>query len=169
MMKKIDVAGREIGFRRCFFVIGKTALCRGRGEVVTPYPCEAKYHYILIYPKFEISTAMVYNNFKISLTKNLKNVSSFLQQLATGDPDKVGACLYNRLEEVVLRLYPGVETIKNVLAAYAFSGVLLSGSGSALYGLCKKEGNIREIEQQLKMRNVGDVFVVTNDFDDNGS
>ncbi|MEK7359823.1 MAG: 4-(cytidine 5'-diphospho)-2-C-methyl-D-erythritol kinase [Planctomycetota bacterium] len=167
--KKLMSMAGKLGSDVAFFVIGKTALCRGRGEVVTPHPCEAKYHYILIYPKFEISTAMVYNNFKISLTKNLKNVSSFLQQLATGDPDKVGACLYNRLEEVVLRLYPGVETIKNVLAAYAFSGVLLSGSGSALYGLCKKEGNIREIEQQLKMRNVGDVFVVTNDFDDNGS
>lgn len=167
--KKLMSLAGKLGSDVAFFVLGKTALCRGRGEVVTSHPCEAKYHYILIYPKFEISTAMVYNNFKIGLTKNLKNVSSFLQQLATGDPDKVGACLYNRLEEVVLRLYPGVETIKNVLAAYAFGGVLLSGSGSALYGLCKKEGNIREIEQQLKMRNVGDVFVVTNDFDDNGS
>ncbi len=167
--KKLMSMAGKLGSDVAFFILGKTALCKGRGEVVTPFHCEAKYRYILIYPKFEISTSMVYHNFEISLTKNLKNVSSFLQQLATGDPDKVGTCLHNRLEEVVLRLYPGVETIKNVLAAYAFSGVLLSGSGSALYGLCKKEGNIREIEQQLKMRNVGDVFVVTNDFDDNGS
>ena len=137
--------------------------------MVTPYSCKAKYHYLLLYPKFEISTAMVYNNFKISLTRNLKDVSFLLQQLATGDPGKVGPCLYNRLEEVVLRLYPGVETIKRTLATCAFSGVLLSGSGSALYGLCKKEDDVRGIEQQLKMHNVGDVFIVTNDFDDNGS
>lgn len=167
--KKLMSMAGKLGSDVAFFILGKTALCKGRGEVVTPYPCNAKYHYILIYPKYEISTAMVYNNFKISLTKNLKNVSSFLQQLATGDSDKVGACLFNRLEEVVLRLYPGVETIKNILAEHAFSGVLLSGSGSSLYGLCKKEGDVREIEQQLKMRNVGDVFIVTNDFDDNGS
>jgi len=167
--KKLMSLAGKLGSDVAFFIVGNTAVCRGRGEVVTPYLCKTKYHYLLIYPKFEISTAMVYSNFKISLTRNLKDVSFLLQQLATGDPDKVGHYLYNRLEEIVLRLYPDVETIKRTLATLGCCGVLLSGSGSALYGLCKKEGDIRGIEQQLKLRNVGDVFVVTNDFDDNGS
>lgn len=89
------------------------------------------------------------------------------KSLSSGSPDKLGACLHNRLEEVVFRLYPDIERIKKTLAKYDFCGILLSGSGSALYGLCKGERDSKEIEQQIKMLDIGDVFVVTNDFNDN--
>lgn len=165
--KKLMSLAGKLGSDTPFFVMGNTALCKGRGEVVAPYFLKVKYNYIVIYPKFEVSTKMVYNNFKISLTRNLKDVSFFLQLLSSGNPEKLGSCLHNRLEEVVFRLYPDLEKIKKTLATFNFCGVLLSGSGSALYGLCKEKNNTREIEQKIKTLNIGDVYVVTNDFDDN--
>lgn len=163
--KLISLAG-GLGSDTSFFVIGNTAICRGRGEVITPYPLQVKYSYIIIYPRVEVSTAMVYKNFKISLTKNLKDVNLFLRFLASGSPEKLGTCLHNRLEEVVFSLYPAIGKIKEVLAKFNFCGTLLSGSGSALYGLCRGENDLKEIEQKIKMLNIGDVFVVTNDFYD---
>lgn len=165
--KKIMLLAEKLGSDTPFFVSGNTAVCKGRGEVVIPYPLDVKYNYIIIYPRFEVSTATVYKNFKIVLTKNLKDVSFFLQSLSSGSPEKLGSSLHNRLEEVVFRLYPGIEKIKKTLAMFDFCGVLLSGSGSALYGLCKGESDSKEIEQRIKMLDVGDVFVVTNDFNDN--
>ena len=53
------------------------------------------------------------------------------------------------------------------LARFDFCGTLLSGSGSALYGLCKGERDSKEIERQIKMLDVGDVFVVTSDVNGN--
>ena len=97
----------------------------------------------------------------------MKDVSFLLQSLASGSPENVGACLHNRLEEVVFRLYPEIEKIKKTLAKFDFCGILLSGSGSALYGLCKGERDSKEIEQQVKMLGIGDAFVVTSDFNDN--
>lgn len=165
--KKLLSLAEKIGSDTPFFVFGNTAICRGRGEVVTPCILRVKYNYVIIYPRFEVSTATVYKNLKIVLTKNLKDVNFLLHTLSSGSPEKLGACLYNRLEEVVFRLYPDIEKIKNTLAKFDFCGILLSGSGSALYGLCKGERDSREIEQQLKMLDIGDVFVVTNDFNDN--
>ena len=75
--------------------------------------------------------------------------------------------MYNRLEDVVFSLYPNIEKIKKTLARFDFCGTLLSGSGSALYGLCKGERDSKEIEQQIKMLGIGDVFVVTSYFNDN--
>ncbi|TLD42008.1 MAG: 4-diphosphocytidyl-2-C-methyl-D-erythritol kinase [Candidatus Jettenia ecosi] len=163
--KLISLAGK-LGSDTPFFVIGNTAVCKGRGEIIIPYPLHVKYNYVIIYPKFEISTTTVYENFKINLTKNLKDVNFFLQTLLLGNPEKLGAYLHNRLEEVVFRLYPGIEKIKKTLAEIDFCGTLLSGSGSALYGLCKGGCDQKEIEQKIKMLNIGDVFVVTSDFDD---
>ena len=159
----MSLAGK-LGSDTPFFVMGNTAICKGRGEVVTPYPLNVKYNYIIIYPRFEVSTATVYKNFKISLTKNLKDVSFFLQKLESGNPQELGAGLHNRLEEVVFRLYPDLEKIKKTLTKFDFCGTLLSGSGSALYGLCKEGMDSKEIEYKIKMLNIGDVFMVTNDF-----
>lgn len=159
----MSLAGK-LGSDTPFFVIGNTAICKGRGEVVTPYPLNVKYNYIVIYPGFEVSTAMVYKNFKISLTKNLKDVSFFLQKLESGSPQELGHSLHNRLEDVVFRLYPDLEKIKKTLTTFGFCGTLLSGSGSALYGLCKEGMDPKEIENKIKMLNIGDVFMVTNDF-----
>lgn len=162
----LSLAGK-LGSDTPFFVMGNTALCRGRGEIVIPYPLNVSYDYIIIYPKFEVSTVSVYKNFKINLTKNLKDVSVFLQSLMSGNPEKLGAYLHNRLEEVVFKLYPGLEEIKRALERLDFCGALLSGSGSALYGLCREGSDLKVIEQRVKMLNIGDVFMVTNDFDGN--
>lgn len=164
--KKLMSLAGKLGSDTPFFVIGNTALCKGRGEVIIPYPLKVTYNYVIIYPKFEISTAMVYENFKINLTKNLKDVNFFLQTLLLGNPEKLGACLHNRLEEVVFKLYPGLEKIKKTLAGVDFCGTLLSGSGSALYALCKEGCDQKEIEQKIRALNIGDVFVVASDFDD---
>lgn len=159
----MSLAGK-LGSDTPFFVVGNTAICKGRGEIVTPYPINVSYNYIIIYPRFEVNTTMVYKNFKNSLTKNLKDVSFFMREFISGNPNKLGAILHNRLEDVVFKLYPDLEKIKKALSKFNFCGVLLSGSGSALYGLCKEEMDLKEIELKIKMLNIGDVFVVTNDF-----
>ncbi|KKO17904.1 MAG: 4-(cytidine 5'-diphospho)-2-C-methyl-D-erythritol kinase [Candidatus Brocadia sp.] len=164
---KLSSLAEILGSDTPFFVFGNTAVCRGRGEVVTPWKLKTPYTYIVVYPGFEVSTATVYKNFRIVLTKNLKDVTVFLQSLGSGNPEKLGAYLHNRLEEVVFRLYPELEKIKKTLAKFDFCGILLSGSGSALYGLCREERDSKKIEQQIKMLGIGDVFVVTSDFNDN--
>lgn len=164
--KKLISLAAKLGSDTAFFAIGNTAICKGRGEIVTPYPLQVKYNYIILYPGFEINTATVYKNFKFDLTKKLKDVNFLLKTLSSGDTEKLGLCLYNRLEEVVFRLYPRLEELKKALEKLNFSGILLSGSGSALYGLYKGENDQKESERKIKELNIGDVFMVTNDFDD---
>ncbi|MFO0794108.1 MAG: 4-(cytidine 5'-diphospho)-2-C-methyl-D-erythritol kinase [Candidatus Brocadiaceae bacterium] len=159
----ISLAGK-LGSDTPFFVRGNTAMCKGRGEIITPYFSNVTYNFIIVYPRFEISTATVYKNFTISLTKNLKDVRLFLQSFDSGSPEKMGQCLFNRLEDVVFEIYPDIEKLKRILEGFGFCGVLLSGSGSALYGLCRGRDNAKEIEQKIKQLNVGDVFMVTSDF-----
>ena len=87
-----------------------------------------------------------------------------MQKLESGSPQELGHSLHNRLEDVVFRLYPELEKIKKTLTKFDFCGTLLSGSGSALYGLCEEGMDSKEIENKIKMLNIGDVFMVTNDF-----
>ncbi|MCF6147381.1 MAG: 4-(cytidine 5'-diphospho)-2-C-methyl-D-erythritol kinase [Candidatus Kuenenia sp.] len=148
-----------------FFIGKNTAICKGRGEIIQPFPSKVKYSYVIIYPGFEVCTAIIYKNFKIALTKNFKDVNFTLRALESGDVGLLGKYLYNRLEDVVFKLYPQLEKIRQKLEKFNFCGVLLSGSGSAMYGLCRRESEAKNIGQKLKTFGFGDVFVVTGDFE----
>lgn len=158
LMRLASMLGSDVPF----FIKGNTAICRGRGEIVTPVPISTYFSYVLLYPDIEISTASIYQNLKIDLTKAIKDVRFLLETLKDGNPENVGKLLYNRLEEVALRIYPDLRRIKEALRAYNFCGLLLSGSGSVIYGLCKRQSDAEEIKNQLDRRSLGQVFSVTN-------
>jgi 4-diphosphocytidyl-2-C-methyl-D-erythritol kinase len=54
-----------------------------------------------------------------------------------GDPEAVGGALFNRLEEPSFALAPTVGQIRRRLTALAPCGALMSGSGSALFAVCR--------------------------------
>ncbi|HHT9125652.1 MAG TPA: 4-(cytidine 5'-diphospho)-2-C-methyl-D-erythritol kinase [Candidatus Brocadiia bacterium] len=158
LMRLASMLGSDVPF----FIKGNTAICRGRGEIVTPVPISTYFSYVLLYPDIEISTASIYQNLKIDLTKAVKDVRFLLEILKNGNAESVGKLLYNRLEEVALRLYPDLHRIKEALRVYNFCGLLLSGSGSAIYGLCRRQSDAEEIKNQLDKCGLGQVFLVTN-------
>src|SRR3990167_3112693 len=127
--KQLVTLAGKLGSDTPFFVYGKTAICRGRGEVVTPYPIDLRYYFIIIYPRFEVGTATVYKNFKISLTKNLKDVSFFLNALSSGSPEKLGSSLTKWLEKVFFRFLPKLRKTGVFLKSFLFFNFLFFGIG----------------------------------------
>lgn len=95
----------------------------------------------------------------------MKDVSFTLRFLEADDATLLGKYLHNRLEDVVFKLYPQLEEIRQKFRKFDFCGVLLSGSGSAVYGLCRSGSDANNIGQKLKTFGIGDVFVVASDFE----
>jgi 4-diphosphocytidyl-2C-methyl-D-erythritol kinase len=61
-----------------------------------------------------------------------------LRRLAEGDVCGAGLALHNRLEAPAFQNHPELREAKRRLAATGlFAGVLMTGSGSALFGLCQ--------------------------------
>ena len=60
-----------------FFIKGKTALCSGRGENITPIEVKSEMNYLIIFPHINISTTTIYRNLKIDLTKKKRKDVSF--------------------------------------------------------------------------------------------
>src|SRR5271169_972374 len=63
--------GSKVGMDVPFFFFGPTAFARGRGECVTTLPPIANFWVLLVNPGFETSTAWVYNNLNLRLTKKV--------------------------------------------------------------------------------------------------
>lgn len=152
----------RIGSDVPFFIKGCTALCKGRGEIVQPIETRQRLFYVILYPEIRVATTSIYNSLKIDLTKGLKDANFFVKAFLSGDPDSFGKLLFNRLEGVTLGLYPELRKTKALLESYSPCGVLLSGSGSAIYALCNKRREAERIREELTRQGFKKTYVVTN-------
>lgn len=157
----MDMAA-QLGSDVPFFIKGGTALCKGRGEIVTPLEVRRRFSYVILYPDIKISTASVYKNLKIDLTIKRKDVNFILDVLSSDNVNALNISLFNRLEEAALELYPELRRYKSLLESYLSDGVLLSGSGSAIYGHCENQREAKNVKEQLDKLGIEKAFVVSN-------
>ncbi|MCS6851347.1 MAG: 4-(cytidine 5'-diphospho)-2-C-methyl-D-erythritol kinase [Gemmataceae bacterium] len=127
--------GAELGSDVAFFFSTPAAWCTGRGERVTPHPVGCPLHFVLVCPPVGLSTAEVYR--QVEVPREPRSGEEIGQAVADGDIAAVGQLLHNRLQPAAERLCPLVADWHARLARLQPAGVLLSGSGSSLFALCR--------------------------------
>jgi len=133
--EKLFTLAAELGSDVPFFLTSPCALGKGRGEQLKVLkPC-SKFQVLLVFPGFPIATSWVYQNLRLKLTKRPNNISILRKNLSLSDITSLGSQLYNDLESVVIQKFPEVKVVKDELWALGALGVLLSGSGSAVFGI----------------------------------
>jgi len=133
--EKLLALAAELGSDVPFFLTSPCALGMGRGEQLKVLkPC-AKFQVLLVFPGFPVATSWVYQNLKLKLTKRENNISILRKNLSLWDITSLGSWLYNDLEPVVIQRFPEVQVVKDELRAWGALGVLLSGSGSTVFGI----------------------------------
>ena len=125
----------ELGSDVPFFLMSPCAIGTGKGEILQPVENPISFYILMIYPGFPISTPWVYGNLKLKLTKRENNISILRKNLSLSDITSLGSRLYNDLEPVVIQRFPEVQVVKDELRAWGALGVLLSGSGSTVFGI----------------------------------
>lgn len=133
-----------------FFLGGVTALCRGRGEVVEPWPEFPLLDYVLVNPGFRVSTAWVYDQLDLPWTK-LPEVNRIYRLQSQCGPLPAGL-LANDLAEVTKRAHPEVGELEGALAACGALGSLMSGSGPTVFGVFADQESARRAARRLGRR-----------------
>jgi len=121
----------NIGADVSFFYNGGMQYATGIGDQLMPLPpLLDQYYFLLIFPKFSISTPWAYKEYKNYL-ENQSNESNFVPL-----SDKVDFSLWrNDFEKVVLSTYPEIKQMKNDLQNSQSLFAALSGSGSTMFGV----------------------------------
>ena len=133
--EKLFTLAAELGSDVPFFLTSPCALGKGRGERLKVLePC-SKFQVLLVFPGFPIATSWVYQNLRLKLTKRPNNISILRKNLSLSDITSLGSQLYNDLESVVIQKFPEVKVVKDELWTWGALGVLLSGSGSTVFGI----------------------------------
>ncbi|MFQ5716236.1 MAG: 4-(cytidine 5'-diphospho)-2-C-methyl-D-erythritol kinase [Nitrospinales bacterium] len=149
----------KLGADVAFFLSTPCALGAGRGERLTPaQPAAKKFYALVVFPRFQIATAWVYKNLNLELTKKENNISILRKFLSQSEIASLGDSLRNDLEPVVIQKYPVIQTLKDELKACGAQGALMSGSGSAVFGVFENLERAKNARANLKRKN-WDVFL----------
>ncbi len=140
-----------------FFLYSRPCIARGIGEILKPIEKWPELWYVIVMPPIRVSTAWVYGNLKLKLTKD--EYLFILQRLAK-DPIDIMGILENDLERVTASHFPVVNAIKKSLVDAGAEGALMTGSGPSVFGIFKSGDHALLAKRHLASQNLGAVFAV---------
>lgn len=150
----------ELGSDVPFFLTGRAAVCRGRGEHTEPAPSTGPLHFVLVYPPEGLSTARVYAASKVPT--ETRSIQPLLRVLQEHDWPGLGRELHNRLQPAAEQLSPWIKRLEQEFEHQDCLGHRMSGSGSSYFGVCRHARHARRVAERLRARGLGTVFAVTS-------
>ncbi|MGZ4984434.1 MAG: 4-(cytidine 5'-diphospho)-2-C-methyl-D-erythritol kinase [Chthoniobacterales bacterium] len=131
--KKLAELAAEIGSDVPFFIYRSAAMCRGRGELVTPTSLPRKLSLLLLKPGFGVPTPWAYSRWKDS--KEWPDIDYSPQSFRD-------FTFVNDLERPVFEKYLFLARLKMWLRKQPEVGVaILSGSGSTVFAVLREGAN----------------------------
>jgi 4-diphosphocytidyl-2-C-methyl-D-erythritol kinase len=127
---RLQEYGRRLGADVPYFLDGGLCLGEGRGDMITPLPDLPVHYCVLALPSFPILTSDIYGRLRLTSPTEDSKMNRFLARREFG-------LLENKLEETVFSLYPRLKAIKSSFLYQEAVLSLVSGTGSAVFGLFK--------------------------------
>lgn len=126
-----------------FCLRGGTLRARGIGEQFSPLPPMPDCPILIIKPRFGISTGAAFARCDSQPYRHAE-VEKMIQALQTGSVAQIAGALQNVFEELCSEEESRqLAAARELLLQHQAAGVLLSGSGSALFGLFEEEDTAR--------------------------
>lgn len=123
-----------------FFLYGGTARATGRGSAVEPLADAPQKHLLIIKPNASISTAKAYSMLNpAALTSSDSKPILFHSQASNSSALIDLNALHNDFEPIVFQLEPEIERAKVALLKSGARAAMLSGSGSAVFGIFENQ------------------------------
>jgi 4-diphosphocytidyl-2-C-methyl-D-erythritol kinase len=134
--------GETIGSDVPFFIFESAAMCRGRGELVTPEKLKEKMSILLLKPEFGVATAWAYQRWQDS--REIPGISYAIQELN-------GHRFANDLERPVFEKFVFLAQMKTWLRNQPEVGVaLMSGSGSTVFSVMRPNVDLDLVAKRAK-------------------
>lgn len=142
----------ELGSDVPFFILGGAVLARGRGELITHLQALPAMWLVLAYPGFGVSTGKIYAAY--SPGDREPCTPRLLDALADGNREEILKSLGNDLESVTIAVYPEVGELKTRLEKLGAERTLMTGSGTAVFGVFPGEKEAAGAALKLREANL---------------
>lgn len=161
--KKLLNLGKSLGADVPFFLSGfKLAEVGGIGEKLKKIRSNKKIYFVVVKPRFSISTKWAYshlilrNHLCLVNKKKIDKIKWLITDPTSTVKEIAGEC-FNRLEEVAVTKYPVLHRIKNALIRNGALNSLMTGSGSAVFGIFENKKKMEDAALKIP-RSFGKIY-----------
>ncbi len=125
----------KIGADVPFCYMGGCAISEGIGEILTPITPLKNAYILIAKPQFEVSTAWVYQNFKMENVSRHPDTEAVIFAIEKEGLSSLAKSTANVLETVTEKEYPIITEYKNILRDMGAELSMMSGSGPTVFGI----------------------------------
>jgi 4-diphosphocytidyl-2-C-methyl-D-erythritol kinase len=163
---KLSDLAAQLGSDVPFFLAGRTAVCRGRGERVEPIAAMPRLNVVVVAPREGISTAEAFRRLDAPIWSEDETAAQpgdsplhrLLEALRHGSLTAATRWMTNGLQAVAAELCPMINRLGMTFASLGCSAHQLTGGGSAYFGVMRSAGHARRAAAILAAANLGTVF-----------
>lgn len=127
-------------------LLGKCALCEGRGEILTPLSLPKKLYLLIAIGKARLSTPAVYREYDAMGLEVREDSNAFLNALTSQNIEETFG---NAFEPVADILAPETKMIRDTMLSLGAVTSHLSGSGPSVYGVFENEEKAKKSADAL--------------------
>ena len=132
-----------------FCVSGGTVLATGRGEMLLPLPSLPDCNIVVCKPEFSISTPELFRKLDSVKLRCHPDSAGICEALIDGDLSKLARRMYNVFEDVPDRRMSSIAEIKNRMLDCGALGAIMTGTGSAVFGIFPDRQSAEATEKTL--------------------
>lgn len=133
-MEELEAIGALVGSDVPYCVRGGMVLCEGRGERMMTLPAMPKCQYVIVKPDEAFPTGRMYGEIDAQNPMRRHTTDSMITALENGDLGAVAEKLENTFEQVIPS-DSDVVAIRDILKENGALNAMMSGSGSAVFGI----------------------------------
>lgn len=163
--------GASLGADIPFCIMGGTVLASGIGEKLRRLSPLPKMKLLIVKPKAGLSTKKVYESLDIDGLNKAgfihKDVGEMVSVIESDEADKtkiekIAVRLNNILEVPSIRLLPLIADIKQKMLDNNCLGALMSGSGTAIFGIYENDEDMQKTKEILERDDRINYIQITN-------
>ena len=148
--EELCAAGEGVGSDVAFCLRGGTALASGRGEILKALPPLPPCCFVIVKPDFSISTPELFGKLDSAKLCCHPDTDGLLAALEKGDLDGICRRMYNIFEDVPDRRMRTIRAAKGALLDCGALGALMTGTGSAVFGVFRGPAEAEKACETLK-------------------
>ena len=135
----LEEIAAHIGSDVAFCVRGGTQLASGRGEKLTELPQMPDCSVVVCKPDFSVSTPELFRKLDSVKLRCHPDTQGIIELLGEGKLAKIARRMYNVFEDVPDRRRKEIAAIKSTMLDCGALGAIMTGTGSAVFGLFDDE------------------------------
>lgn len=134
-VKELEELGMTLGADIPFCISGGTSLASGRGEILTDLDPLIECHIVICKPKFSVSTPALFKRLDTCDLRYHPDTAGLVAALGNRDLRGVSSRMFNVFEDVLPPTMSKVADIKSLLLDKGALGAVMTGTGSAVFGI----------------------------------